>query len=485
MKKIFNLKIVTILLFSTLFWGCKKDNVEPIINGLEIEDNDLVQVTNASPHVPITVTASDNKSISTVEASIAKDDATMEVVATNTIRNLTSNSLNRFVINVPFPLPAIAPSGKYVATVTITDTNGNKSIKTYKINVLNYRTVTAPPCVFPNVPLTGGNNVLLRVTAPANTNGEDLFVSGNFEGTFPGCSDWSGGGCAALKLTKVAGSDNCYYIQLNLSASSSFKITRGSWIKEPTDANNNPISDIAWNNQPVQDITILNWKDRYVPAAITLPSGAIQTGKTTVVVDVNSNDDSQTYYFVKQGANSLMGAIRGIRVAGTTKIAAALPREEGASYLLVKNDLTKPAVGKFGGDRVIKIRSILNPIEVTPAGFRTEFTNFAPLPTTLYITGGATGDGWANANPAPASQTFTAVSPGLFRLSINLTAGEEYLLIRSAGDWSDNSKVGRLGGNGINGDVTPGGSNFTSVPSTGRYNYTVDFNSGEYYLEKE
>ncbi len=485
MKKIFNLTTLAFLLFSLTMWSCKKDTAEPELRGLAIEDNDLIQVTNANKFVPIRLTASDNKGISTIEASIATDNTAATVVATNTIRNMSASSLNGFVVNVPFPLPSVAPSGRYVATLVITDTNGNKTTKTYKLSILNYTSLTVDPCVFPNVALTGANNVLLRVIAPANTNGDDLFISGSFEGTYSGCSNWSGtGGCAGLKLTKVTGSNNCYYIQLNLDATSNFKVIRQSstaWEREPTDANNNGISNITWNNQAIQEVTILNWKDRFTPAAITIPSGAIQTGKITLVVDVNSNDDTQPYYFVKQGATSLTGAIPGLRVVGTNRIAAAVPKEAGANYLVVRNAITTTGQNAYGYDKVFAIDGMTNPVNGVVSGFKMQFTPSA-VPTSLFMVGGATPGGWNNPVPVP-SQQFTLVSPGKFQIAtIAITGANEILLLPLNGSWA--AKYGASGsapaGATTTGDVVPEGGNIKGPSVSGTYRIVVDFTLGTY-----
>ncbi len=457
-----------------LAWGCTKDDtMAPVLEGIAIMDYDLIQVTNDSPILPVSVKANDDTELSKVAITVTSETSS-KVVTTQELRNIKATTVKGVSVSIPFPLPADAPSGIYKIDYTVTDAAGNKSNKSYKINVLNYRTVAVDKCAFPTVGLPAGKNVTLFVTAPANTEG-DLYVSGNFEQAAGGKGDWTGGGTEALKLTKV--SNTCYYIHLNLTASSEFKITRGEWGKNMKGANGEELDNLKWNNLAAMTYTIPNWSDRLTSPPITLPVTAISTNKLTVVADVKNNDAAK-YFLVKKGATSLTGAIEMSRVLSSTLVAGAAPRETGAEYVVVRDAISNVGINAYGYEQVGSFDGMTNPVYIVVDAYK---PSSAVLPPTqkLFIVGDATAGGWNN--PVPANQEFKRIAEGKFELTLPLQQ-KEYLLLPTNGSWD--FKWGMLGANSLAGNLNFQGSNF-KAPAAGTYKIEVDFFKGIYKLTRQ
>lgn len=112
-----------------------------------------------------------------------------------------------------------------------------------------------------------------------------------------------------------------------------------------------------------------------------------------------------------------------------------------------------------------------------------------PLPVTgtgndLYLIGSATpgGDatGWNNPVPVP-SQRFTKMSSTVWKITIPLIGGKQYLVIPDNGSWShkyavDASSVTWNGGN-FGYDKN---DNFPGPPTSGTYTITVNFKTGKF-----
>ncbi|MGZ8536995.1 MAG: SusE domain-containing protein, partial [Flavisolibacter sp.] len=113
-----------------------------------------------------------------------------------------------------------------------------------------------------------------------------------------------------------------------------------------------------------------------------------------------------------------------------------------------------------------------------------------PIPTNgnLWITGDATGAGWANPLGAPydVSQKFTKVSNTLYELTLNMPGGGNYKLLQDNGQWG--TQYHMLTGGTWNGgsfekkDSDPG---FPGPPSSGTYKITVNFKTGLYTVVKQ
>ncbi|GAB4399920.1 MAG: hypothetical protein OHK0053_20890 [Microscillaceae bacterium] len=470
------------LLLSVGFWSCNEDEAIPSLDALLIEDFDLIQVTNDNTNVRVTVSAQDDQEITKITVNIFPMGMTAaDAVATNSVSNIGTDNIRRININVPFPLPEVAPSGVYTVEYTIQDTEGKTSTKSYNVNILNYRTVDLSPCTFPSLPLPAGKNVWLFVTAPANTGGEDLYVSGNFEQEAGGTGDWTGGGTAALKFTKVEGSDYCYYIALNLDAAAEFKITRGDWGKVMKNADGSEADNIKWNNQGTQNFTVGNWADRIVLPPVSLPAAAIQPGKLTAVFDVGTDSNEDEFFIVEENATSLANAIQMVRVQGTTKMAAAIPKNASANYIVVKNDIANKGVNAYGFVQSVTWDGSTNPIENGVRGFdpTSPEINLNTLITNLVITGSATQSNWTG--EPPANQSFTKISDSRYEIVHNFVGGGEYLILPYHNGWD--FKFGRLGVDPAEGGFlkrTGDAGNLQGPANAGSYKLSLDFSKGSY-----
>jgi hypothetical protein len=116
----------------------------------------------------------------------------------------------------------------------------------------------------------------------------------------------------------------------------------------------------------------------------------------------------------------------------------------------------------------------------------TPFTQQHGLPTELFIVGDATPGGWNNPVPVPA-QRFTRINSTKFELTINLTAGKNYLFLPENGNWGKkygavDSQAPGIKNNG--GPMKPEGQDMPSPDASGNYKITVDFMSNTYTLVK-
>lgn len=107
-----------------------------------------------------------------------------------------------------------------------------------------------------------------------------------------------------------------------------------------------------------------------------------------------------------------------------------------------------------------------------------------PLPTALWITGSATADSWMTANdPASiAGQQFTEVSPTLWKITLPLIGGQQFLVV-PANNW--NNKYATSNPN----SATTGGTfqynaanNFNGPTTSGTYTVTFNFQTGNYTI---
>jgi hypothetical protein len=115
----------------------------------------------------------------------------------------------------------------------------------------------------------------------------------------------------------------------------------------------------------------------------------------------------------------------------------------------------------------------------------TPFTQQHGLPQNLVIVGGATPGGWANEPNNP--QRFTRRNSTRWDITINLTAGQEYLILPEPGNWG--KKYG-VDDNGIEaakmaGVLKPEGQNIKAPNTTGNYKIVVDFINNSYVLTRQ
>jgi hypothetical protein len=482
MKKIFLTASFLSLVLALFIWGCKKsDSMDPAIEGLAIDNYDVIQLTNDNPDVPVYITYTDDRGIDSVEINIFKF-GTSTRVAHNVIRNFIHSSTGRTMVKTPFPYASLGgQTGVYTIEYIITDKQGKTSKKSYSVNILNNKIQTI--CAFPSQTLPAGKNVWIRVssTQPLAAN-EDVYVTGSFEAANGGSGDWTGGN-ATFKLNRVAGSNQCFYIALNLTAANEFKFTLGDWGRESLDNNGNTPSNSKWNSADVQDFIIYNWKGKPIVNQVipqVLPNQGISTGKMSVIADVNSTNDNNKYYLVQKGGNLADKSNPMYRVVGTTKVMGAVVKNSAVEYIVVRDvaGVVKKGVNPWGFDVSAKWDGVTNPVSISVPYFEGD-AGIATVPANLHIVGGATPNGWNN--PTTPAQKFTLVSPGKFEIaSLALTSGQAYLLLPIAGGWDP-----KYGGTGkLGGDIVPNGPDIPSPDVNGNYKITVDFTTGKYTLTK-
>lgn len=485
MKKYLKSIACTLVLATTL-WSCNRDKAEPQLMTYGVEDNDLIQITNDSPYVPLLISTNDDTGLEKVEVVATLESNTAKTFK-NTINSITSKELGKFTINVPFPLPTEAPSGKYTLQCTVTDKKDKKTLKSYKVNVINSRSPSTAACALPDpntantIPaLPAGKNTWIYLQAPDYHDGSDVYIVGSF-GAANGGSDWSPAQ-PIFKMEKL--SNRCFRIALNLSAGSAMKFTlAGGWGTQIEKADGSDSQDIAWNGKAAQIFQVpsstpdfARFRSKLPPTSI--PAGAIKTGMITVLIDVNSTDDSKPYYLVKKGATTVSNANKMIRMLGTKKMAIAVPKEANAEYIIVRDLITKTGQNAYGFDKIYTVNGVTNPVEGGLFNFKGDFTP-SVAPTSLIIVGDATPGGWGG---SPTAQQFTSGGNGKFSIaSIALPGGGEYLFLPAFGDWGN-----KIGGNTdpLFGDLVPGGANGKGPTQAGNYKIEVDFQAGTYRFTK-
>lgn len=108
----------------------------------------------------------------------------------------------------------------------------------------------------------------------------------------------------------------------------------------------------------------------------------------------------------------------------------------------------------------------------------TSYTQQHGLPDSLVIVGGATPIGWSN--PTGDTQKFTRINSTVFELaSINLKAGEKFLILPQNGSWSK-----KYGEGDKSGFLVPEGSDIPAPAVTGNYKITIDFMDNSIRLVK-
>ncbi len=113
--------------------------------------------------------------------------------------------------------------------------------------------------------------------------------------------------------------------------------------------------------------------------------------------------------------------------------------------------------------------------------FQTGKFNVAPftsvLPTNLFIVGNATSGGWSNPVPVP-SQQLVRQNSAVWKVTLPIVGGNEYLLLPVNGDWSHkysvaNNSLPNLAAGGTFGyDLN---NNFPAPASSGTYTITANF----------
>lgn len=459
---------------------CQDETIDPMVEGIAIEDTDLIQVDDANPLVPVSFTA-ESSNLGSITISIVPKGATTPVY-TNTLDHITTDKLNRVKLNVPFPTPDVAPSGEYTITIGI---DGKDATSSFTVNVLNNRTIKY--CDFPSVP---AGKVAIFVTIPGGeevtATGKDVYIVGNFMAKNGADGDWNAGN-PDFKLTKLG--DQCYYIFLDkFDNGDKYKFTLGDWDHEFLGPKGEGLGDQTAPGGNV-NYTIYNFKTLPVTQYIVpevLPYAAIQTGNKTILVDVGKAEDNIKYYLIEKGATSLDGATEMFRVAGTNKLAAAVPKESdnGKEFQIAKTDITNLAAvsaNPFGFDPVVY--SFEMPTEfANPTTIGTSAIGFSKdlqkTYETFLLVGGASEAGWDNSSNN--DQLFTKVSDSKFEIILPLYANSGYLIIPEIGNWD--IKIGKDSGDPLAGTVRFGGGDLVSPETAGTYKIELDLVTATYKL---
>ncbi|MBC7949959.1 MAG: hypothetical protein H7Y42_18890 [Chitinophagaceae bacterium] len=486
MKKLLTVSSLLSVLLALVLWSCKKDDsMNPSIEGLAIDNYDIIQLTNDNPDVPVYISFNDDVEIDSVSIRIFPLNGTSPV-ASNAIRNFIHSSTGRTLVKTPFPFPgAGGPTGVYTIEYTITDKKGKTSTQSYNVHILNNKIQNL--CTFPSLPLPAGKNVWVRVTSTqpiAPT--EHVYVTGSFEQANGGAGDWTGG-VTTFRLNRVGTSNQCFYIALNLTGANEFKFTLGDWGREALGNTGQTPPNSTWNSQATQDFIIYNWRTKPVVNQTipqVLPAQGIATGNMSVIADVGNNNDVLKYYLVQKGGNLADKSRPMYRImngaTGTNQLIGSVPKSTTVEYIIVRDNagVVKKGVNAWGFEVAAKWDGITNPVRITTPFFEGD-AGIMSVPAALHIVGGATPNGWNN--PTTPAQKFTLVSPGKFEIaSLALTSGQAYLLLPIAGGWDP-----KYGGNGkLGGDIIPQGPDVPSPDVNGNYKITVDFTTGKYTLVK-
>lgn len=486
MKNNFLSKMLLMLTISLAVLSCKKNDGLNFLTEKDLVDYDLVQLSNSSPNIPLSFEYGDGGVPDSVGAYIYRHNTTT-LVSKNIIKQLTQNSISGATISIPFPLPSVAPSGLHTIELILYGKNGAQSKKSFTVNIINAQTPQPPSCQYPELPLPAGRNAWIRITAPENTGSDDVFITGNFEGAMGG-GDWSGGGNTTFRMTRIPNS-RCYYVAVNLQSGAEFKFTRGDWGKRVQDGNGADVPNFVWNGQTTQSFLVENWSDRVViaPRPDVIPQSAIQTGKLTVVVDVDPTLAGGNWFIMKRGGNFNTDKIAmTVFNSNPNKYAASIPRESGVRYLIYKTDANNNVINAYGIDQAAIWDGTTNPVTIyanrlKPAG------PIRAISTTLALVGGASPQGWNNSANNP--QVFTIVPNSQnyrFTYTVALSTGNGgFLLIPTPGDWGQ--KWGARGSFRM-GNVVWDGSDFAGAPTAadaGNYKIDVDFERGTYLLTKQ
>jgi len=102
------------------------------------------------------------------------------------------------------------------------------------------------------------------------------------------------------------------------------------------------------------------------------------------------------------------------------------------------------------------------------------------IPANLYIIGGATPIGWDNSPGLSPKQQFKKLDAVSFGIIVNLKAGESYLFLPVAGDWSHKFGGNNATSGNLLADGAVPGSNTPSPSVAGTYQIVVNFLNNSY-----
>ena len=109
-----------------------------------------------------------------------------------------------------------------------------------------------------------------------------------------------------------------------------------------------------------------------------------------------------------------------------------------------------------------------------------------PASGTLFITGSATPKGWmVGGTPSSVSgQQLTQVTPLLYKITLPLTGGQQFLIVPVAGDWSNKYATSNASSNPSGDSFSYNAANNFNGPTTsGTYTITFNFQTGKYTIQ--
>jgi hypothetical protein len=149
----------------------------------------------------------------------------------------------------------------------------------------------------------------------------------------------------------------------------------------------------------------------------------------------------------------------------------------------VPRDLEFRVISSIAGSSQTALVSNVVKLKATPYAIPPKVN--PPASGRLFMVGNATPGGWNNPVPVP-SQEFTQVSPTLYELTLNISAGNSYLFLPVNGSWDQ--KYGCLGSNNTNNpdgdDFRPGGGDMLAPAPGGNFKIQVNFQQGKFKLTR-
>jgi len=249
------------------------------------------------------------------------------------------------------------------------------------------------------------------------------------------------------------------------------------------------ISSYGNNNEQYKSNTLtIKYTPYKVPPKVALPT----TGKLFLVGDAsqggwNNPVPTPTQEFAQLDETTWGGVFN--LIGGKQYLVLPLNGDWGHKFAVA--DGSVPAAGgDFGFDLSTNFNG------PATGGWYTIILNFQTgkytvtpftgvLPTNLYIVGDATAGGWNNPVPVP-SQQLTRLNSSVFKVTLPLIGGKQYLLLPLNGDWghkyavADNTIAGLSAGGAFGYDFA---QNFPGPAASATYTLTANFVTGKFSVQ--